>query len=170
MQRSRCGLYFSNHICYNFKFKEVVKMEEKRLNRRSFLKYAGVGSLAALSLVVGGTRTARAGVGDALELLGKIPEEVLNRLPEVLHEINSNQDRYMGLFMTDPRSLLRNEFGIDLPFTKFQIIAFDLSTEETEWFKVIADPSYPYESEIPLSPATLGFVEGRVGLVLRSRY
>ena len=144
-------------------------MEEKRLNRRNFLKYAGVGSLAALALISGGTKTARASLRDILEFLGKIPENILNELPQAIGEINSDAERYLGNFMSDPRGVLAEFFDIRLDYTKFQLIAFDLSPEDTPWPKVVADPAYPYEAEITINPPTIGFTEGRVGLVLRER-
>lgn len=143
--------------------------KRQRMDRREFLKYASLGSLGAAALLFGSGRTAKAQLSAVLEFLGKIPEEVLKALPEALHEINANQERYMKLFMQDPRGLLENEFGISLPFTKYQVIAFDLSTEDTEWFKVMADPPYPYEPEIKIGPVAIGFAEGRVGLILRER-
>lgn len=144
-------------------------MEEKRLDRRSFLKYAGVGSLATLSLMTGGTRTAHAQLGGVLEFLGTIPENILAELPIAIAEINANPGSYMEAFMTEPRKLLLSEFGIELPFTRYQLIAFDLSTEETPWPKVKADPSFPYPSEVKVGPVVLGFAEGRAGLVLREK-
>ncbi len=144
-------------------------MKRDQMDRREFLKYAGLGSIGAAALILGGGRTAKADLSVILEFLGKIDPEVLRNLPEALHEINANQERYMKAFMEDPRKLLENEFGIPLPFTKYQVIAFDLSTEDTEWFKVTADPPYPYEPEIKIGPAVIGFAEGRVGLVLRER-
>ena len=144
-------------------------MEEKRLNRRNFLKYAGVGSLAALTILGGRTRTAQASVGDLLGFIGEVPENIWRELPRVIGEINSDPERHLGSFMSDPRGYLDEFFDIKLDYTKIQLIAFDLSPEETPWPKVIADPQYPYEAEITISPPTVGFTEGRVGLVLRPR-
>ncbi|HIC95624.1 TPA: hypothetical protein EYP12_03220 [Candidatus Bipolaricaulota bacterium] len=142
---------------------------EKRLDRRTFLKYAGLGSLATLSLMAGGTKVAKAQLDSVLRFLSKIPVDILERLPGAISEINADQAKYMELFMTKPRSLLKDEFGIHLAFDEFQVIAFDLSPEETVWPKVVADPAYPYEAEIKIGPVALGFAEGRVGLVLRER-
>jgi len=144
-------------------------MEEKRLNRRSFLKYAGVGSLATAALMIGGTKAAQAQVGSILEWLGKIPENILAELPKVVAEINADAERYLGNFMSDPRGFLAEFYNIKLEYTKYQLIAFDLSQEETSWPKVVADPAYPYESEVKIGPVAIGFAEGRVGLVLRER-
>ena len=133
------------------------------------MKYAGVGSLATLSLMVGGTKTVQAQLGAVLEFLGKIPESILAELPVAIAKINANPGTYMEAFMTEPRKLLFSEFEIDLPFTKYQLIAFDLSTDETPWPKVKADPPYPYPSEVKIGPVAIGFVEGRVGLILREK-
>jgi len=143
--------------------------KRERMDRREFLKYASLGSLGAAAFLLGGGRTAKAQLSTVLEFLGKIPEEVLKALPEALHEINAKQEHYMAFFMTDPRGLLEKEFGISLPFTRYQVIAFDLLMEETDWPKVIADPPYPYEPELKIGPVAIGFAEGRVGLVLRER-
>lgn len=144
-------------------------MEEKRLDRRSFLKYAGVGSLATLSLMAGGARTARAQLGSVLEFLGTIPENVLAELPQAIAEINADPEKHMEFFMSDPRAFLAEAFDIKLEYTKYQLIAFDLSGEETPWAKLVADPPYPYEAEVKIGPVAIGFAEGRVGLVLRER-
>lgn len=144
-------------------------MEEKQLDRRTFLKYAGVGSLATVALMAGGTKVAQAQLDTVLRFMSKIPVDILEKLPGVVATINEKQDIYMEKFMTDPRSLLKGEFGINLAYTEFQIIAFDLSPEETVWPKVVGDPAYPYEPELKIGPVVIGFAEGRVGLVLRER-
>ncbi len=144
-------------------------MEEKRLDRRAFLKYIGVGSLATVALMAGGTKVAQAQLDSVLKFLSKIPTDVLEKLPVAIAKINAEQAKYMELFMTKPRSLLKDEFGINLAYTDFQVIAFDLSQEETVWPKIVADPAYPYEPELKIGPVALGFAEGRVGLVLRER-
>lgn len=144
-------------------------MEEKRLDRRSFLKYAGVGSLATATLLIGGAKVAKAQLGPLLELLGKIPGDVLDKLPEAIAKINNQPDAYMERFMSAPRSLLKDEFGISLPYAEYQLIAFDLAAEETLWPKVFADPAYPYAEGVSIGSACVGFAEGRVGLVIRSR-
>ncbi|MCR4405162.1 MAG: twin-arginine translocation signal domain-containing protein [Candidatus Acetothermia bacterium] len=144
-------------------------MEKRQLDRRSFLKYAGAGSLAAATLLIGGTKAARAQLGPLLELLGKIPGEVLDKLPEAIAKINNQPEAYMERFMTAPRVLLKDEFGIKLPYTEYQLITLDLSPEETLWPKVLADPAYPYAEGVSVGSACAGFAEGRVGLVIRSR-
>ncbi len=144
-------------------------MEDKRLDRRSFLKYAGAGSLATITLMIGGAKVSQAQLGGVLEFLGTIPENVLSELPMAIAEINANPGTYLEAFMSEPRKLLFSEFEIDLPFTEYQLIAFDLSADETPWPKVKADPPFPYPSEVKVGPVVVGFAEGRVGLVLREK-
>jgi hypothetical protein len=118
---------------------------------------------------MGGAEVTQAQLRSVLAFLGKIPVTILDALPTAIRDIDDHPDRYMALFMTKPRELLKSEFNINLPEEQYQIIAFDLSQEETPWAKVFADPLYPYKEGVKIGSVAIGFAEGRVGLVLRER-
>jgi len=159
------GLYFGGHICYNVN-KEVAKMEEKRIGRRSLLKHVVIVLLVAILLATG------VKIGDVaytqdespkdhyLELLSDIAEH-LDCLKAVMKELDEDIEA-RAAFLGMPREYLSDK-GVELSPDFYRVVALNFEVGfENEVFQ-------PVEPRGDLRGAAegIGMFYDKVGLLIQ---
>ncbi len=144
-------------------------MEEKRLDRRSLLKYAGVGSLTSLATLSGVARVAPAqgdeGLGLLLDFIARTPDIVINGLHEaVFHDSLEERDEREG-FIANPRKWLADKGILELRKGMYAVVAINMHYKSDE------TPAINLElGEAPsfarIGGAAIGFFSANVGLLL----
>jgi len=140
-------------------------MEEKRLNRRRFLRYVSFALLAAF-LVATGARMGDVAYTQAeppiehyLGLLSNFPD--LDGLRAIMEHLDANkQDRQS--FMDDPRAYL-NERGLQLGEEFYQITALDFDVSFKAGVFGTAEP----RGDLEVAPEGIGMFYEHVGLFIQ---
>jgi len=158
------GLDSGDHICYNLR-KEVVKMEEKTIDRRSLSKWRVFWIAVVAILLSAGVGLNRVSYTQVdyltpyLETLAEIPIGI-SQLALAMKDVNDN-DQERSLFMENPRQYLAENRRIPFSEEMFRLTSLDFD-------KMRQSPAVFGFAELRgSSPVGIGLFFQNVGLIIQ---